>query len=305
MAGWGWLHEHDVSAFGPTQTSYHSESFLRCAQRSDVTVSENWRIRSVEIQGRKTAYRVVGGKSGHPLVLLHAFGSNSDTWTRIATDLADAGFRVIAIDLPGHGRSDWLERYSLASMEDALRLALDQLGLHQFDLIGHSLGGHLALRIAARFPNRVGRLVVEAAPVPPRNEAEVEIMAREGPQPSLWRSIRLLGFKRLVRIVLLRQFDVRASSPILSELKSPMPDWWLGLDKISSQCLVVASPNDGLISSRAKHLTARLRNAQLKLLGTGHHLHTNYREAFLEVLIPFLRPSCRGEAYLPERKTDR
>jgi hypothetical protein len=123
-------------------------------------------------------------------------------------------------------------------------------------------------------------------------------MACEGLKPSLWRSIRLLGFKRLVRIALLRQFDFKASRPILSELKKPMPDWWLSLDKISSQCLVVTSSNDGLISSRAKHLTARLRNAELKLLGTGHHLHTNYREAFLGVLMPFLR----SRACLPEGK---
>lgn len=262
-----------------------------------------WTIRSVELQGRKTTYRETGDESGYPLVLLHAFGSDSETWTRIAGDLADEGFRVIAIDLPGHGRSGWLERYSLASMEDALGLALDQLGLHHFDLIGHSLGGYLALRLAARLPNRVGRLVVEAAPVPPRDEADVEAMAREGLKPSLWRSIRLLGFSRLLRIALLRQFDFRASKPILSELKNPASDWWLSLDKISSQCLVITSQSDGLISSRAKLLTARLQNAELKLLGAGHHLHTNHPDAFLGALMPFLRSSFRGVRCLSEGKS--
>lgn len=64
--------------------------------------------------------------------------------------MAAAGFRVIAFDLPGHGQSDWLGHYSLALMEDALASALNKLDLHRINLVGHSLGRHLAMRLGAR-----------------------------------------------------------------------------------------------------------------------------------------------------------
>lgn len=251
-------------------------------------VSEISKIRFVEVQGCRIAYHEMGLESGSPMVLLHAFASNSATWIPIATHLVKAGFRVIAFDLPGHGRSDWLGHYSLALMEDTLSSALNQLDLNRFDLIGHSLGGHLALRLGARFSDRVGRIVVEASPVPPKDETDAEDMMREGTKPSLWRSIKLLGFVRLIRIGLFRQFDFKSVRPTLSELKKPMPDWWLSLEKIRSQCLVFTSPSDGMVTSRAGLLVASVHNAELQIIGAGHHLHTNHRELFLGAAMPFL-----------------
>ena len=245
-------------------------------------------VKFIEVRGRSIAYREMGNASGSTLVFVHAFASNSTTWIPTATHLAKAGFRIIAFDLPGHGRSDWLGSYSLASMEEALASAVDQLGLRRFDLIGHSLGGHLALRLGARFPDRVSRVVVEASPVPPKDESDAEAMMRTGTKPSLWRSIKLLGFGRLIRIALLRQFDFKASKPVLGELRKPMPDWWLGLKKIRSQCLVLTSKNDGMVTSRADLLVAVLRYANSQIIGEGHHLHTRHGAAFINAVMPFL-----------------
>lgn len=261
---------------------------------------ERWQIRHMDVQGRRVAYRETGSRAGHPIVLLHAFASSSDTWTATAADLAQAGFRVIAPDLPGHGRSERLGLYSLAMIEDALVSALELLGLQQFDLVGHSLGGYFALRLAARLPDRVRRLVVEATPVPPRHDAEAEAMAAQGMKLTLWRSVRRLGFRRLVRIAVLRQFDFKASRPILWELKKPAPGWWHGLERITSRCLVITSPNDGLISTRAAQLVDHLPNAELMIVGDGHHLHARFREAFLGALVPFLRAPDRADMHLPQ-----
>jgi pimeloyl-ACP methyl ester carboxylesterase len=263
-------------------------------------LSEISEIRFVEVEGRRIAYREAGRGNGSPLVLLHAFASSSATWIPLVNHLAAAGFRVIAFDLPGHGQSDWLGHYSLASMEDSLASALSKLDLHRFDLVGHSLGGHLAMRLGARLTGNIGRLVVEAAPVPPRDETDSEAMMRAHAKPSLWQSIRLLGFGRLARIALFRQFDFKAAKPILSELKKPMPDWWSSLVKIRSRCLVVASPTDGLIASRADLLVARVQSADLRLIGSGHHLHTNHRDAFLGAVMPFLLASGGDGTQRPE-----
>lgn len=263
-------------------------------------LSEISEIRFVEVDGRRIAYREAGHGNGSPLVLLHAFASSSATWIPLVNHLAAAGFHVIAFDLPGHGQSDWLGHYSLASMEDSLASALSQLDLHRFDLVGHSLGGHLAMRLGSRFPGRIGRLVVEAAPVPPRDEADAEAMMREHMNPSLWRSIRLLGFGRLIRIALFRQFDFKAIRSILSELKKPMPDWWSSLGKIRSQCLVVTSPTNGIVASRANLLVASMQSADLRHIGAGHHLHTNHRDAFLGAVMPFLLASGGDDTHRAE-----
>lgn len=264
-------------------------------------LSDFSKIRFVEVHGRRIAYRDTGGKSHLPVVLIHAFASQSSSWIAIGETLAKVGFRAIAIDLPGHGRSDWIAHYSLSAMEEDLALVLDRLGLDRFDLIGHSLGGHLALRLSARLPGRVRRLVVEAAPVPPMDQADATVIGRSVAKPSLWRSIRMLGFGRLIRTALLRQFDFKAAKPILAELKSPMPQWWLALEQIRSPCLVLTSPNDGMVASRANLVIACVHNAKLSKIGFGHHLHTNHREEFLEAVMPFLMAPTPGDDCLSEK----
>jgi pimeloyl-ACP methyl ester carboxylesterase len=258
------------------------------SSKEDSVLPAKARIQCVEVDGCRIAFRTEGDETGLPVILIHAFASNFSTWDPISTHMAKEGFRVIAFDLPGHGRSDWCKHYSLSSMEGCLASAFDQLGLDRFDLVGHSLGGYLALRLAARLPERVRRVVVEAAPVPPRDEPDAEAMMRESGKPSLWRSAKTLGIGRLIRLALLRQFDFRAARPVLSELKKSAPQWWSRLRNIQGPCLLLASPSDGANSSRAHLMAESMSAAHLQRIGEGHHLHKNHQEDFLAVVMPFL-----------------
>jgi len=87
--------------------------------------------------------------SGPTLVLLHGWGLNLRVWDRLAAALRER-FRVIALDLPGHGRSDWHpERSSLE--EQAAQVEQTVSGISQrYSLLGWSLGAQIALRLAAR-----------------------------------------------------------------------------------------------------------------------------------------------------------
>ena len=247
-------------------------------------------IRFVEVRGRRRiAYRETGDAAGEPVILVHALASDSSSWNMIGSHLAQAGLRVIALDLPGHGRSDRLARYSLDSMEDELALAIDRLDVDRFDLIGHSLGGHLALRLAARSPGRVRRLIAVSVPVPPRDEAEAVRIARGSTKPSVWRLIKLLGVGRLIRIGLLRRFDREAVKSIISQLRQPMPQWWAGLRQIRSAILLLIGSDDEPITSRADLLMAGVEGAELQVIGTGHHLHRDHQDAFLQVVMSFLK----------------
>ncbi|MBB2947152.1 pimeloyl-ACP methyl ester carboxylesterase [Actinoplanes lutulentus] len=104
------------------------------------------------------AYTVAG--SGEPLLLIHGLGGTRRTWNRIIDDLS-ATHTVIAPDLPGHGDSDApAGDYSLGALAAALRDLLVVLGHSSATVIGHSLGGGIALQFAYQFPERTERLVL-------------------------------------------------------------------------------------------------------------------------------------------------
>src|SRR5690606_25319281 len=98
--------------------------------------------------------------TGTALVLLHGIAGASQSWTRQLADLADMR-RVIAWDCPGYGDSDDLPgEPGLDDYAEALLALADSLGLERFDLLGHSMGGAIAGRFAARHPERVERLIL-------------------------------------------------------------------------------------------------------------------------------------------------
>lgn len=92
---------------------------------------------------------------GRALVLLHGFLASSEIWKPLAGDLARA-YRIIAIDLPGHGNSGCFGyAHSMELMAQAVKAVLDSLKLKKYILVGHSLGGYVALAFAEMFPDCV------------------------------------------------------------------------------------------------------------------------------------------------------
>ncbi|MGB9593235.1 MAG: alpha/beta fold hydrolase, partial [Anaerolineae bacterium] len=101
-----------------------------------------------------------GPAEAPPLVLIHGLGSEADTWRHVIPPLVKQ-FRVIAVDLPGFGRSDKPRRaYTVPFFCDALVELLDALGIARAGLVGHSLGAVIAHFAALQRPDRVERLVL-------------------------------------------------------------------------------------------------------------------------------------------------
>ncbi|HWN33141.1 MAG TPA: alpha/beta fold hydrolase, partial [Pseudonocardia sp.] len=110
------------------------------------------------VHGYRRAFRVAG--SGPPLVLVHGIGDSSATWEAIIPALARHHL-VIAPDLLGHGRSDKPRAdYSVAAYANGVRDLLGVLGVQRATLVGHSLGGGVAMQFAYQFPERTERLVL-------------------------------------------------------------------------------------------------------------------------------------------------
>jgi pimeloyl-ACP methyl ester carboxylesterase len=97
--------------------------------------------------------------AGRPLIILHGLFGSSDNWRGIAKQLATAT-QVIRVDLPNHGQSPHSDDISYDLMADDVIELMADLNLQQADVIGHSIGGKVAMMLAARYPEKVGRLVV-------------------------------------------------------------------------------------------------------------------------------------------------
>jgi pimeloyl-ACP methyl ester carboxylesterase len=112
----------------------------------------------IELHGHRVSYRVAG--EGPPILLIHGIAGRSEQWLD-AMELLARDHTVVAPDLLGHGRSAKPRGdYSLGAYASGLRDLLVALDLPKATVVGHSLGGGIALQFAYQFPERTGRLVL-------------------------------------------------------------------------------------------------------------------------------------------------
>lgn len=115
-------------------------------------------LRFHTIHGYRRAYRIAG--SGPAILLIHGIGDNSTTWSPVHRTLARR-FTVIAPDLLGHGQSDKPRAdYSIAAYANGMRDLLSVLQIDRVTVVGHSLGGGVAMQFAYQFPQLVERLIL-------------------------------------------------------------------------------------------------------------------------------------------------
>jgi pimeloyl-ACP methyl ester carboxylesterase len=109
------------------------------------------------VEGRKVHYSV-SGTSASTLVLIHGWACDSSFWSSNVPELAKH-YRVLAVDLPGHGQSELAPDYSMDSFADAVNAAMDAEHVGKAALVGHSMGGAVLLSFARRHPERTTALV--------------------------------------------------------------------------------------------------------------------------------------------------
>ena len=101
------------------------------------------------------------GSDGPVLLLIHGIGAHCGTWEQVAPLLAREGMRVVTVDLPGHGQSGTDHGdYSLPATARTLNALLERLGHSQVTVVGHSLGGGVALQLLRQHRARVAGLVL-------------------------------------------------------------------------------------------------------------------------------------------------
>jgi pimeloyl-ACP methyl ester carboxylesterase len=223
-------------------------------------------------------YTDTGGADAAPVLLLHGGGSSSSTWVRLTAALIRRGRRVIAPDLRGHGASPRSADYRLVSYYADIVGLLTELGLGTVDVVGHSLGGHIALRLAQQDPARVQRLIAEEPAVPSRNGAR-----RRRSRP-------------LVRMILgglrHRRFDPAAVWSVITELDHPDGAWRERLPGITAPALLIRGGPRSHVDQDDLAAVARLiPHCQTITIPVGHRVHSLAPAAFTDAVIAFLSSS--------------
>jgi pimeloyl-ACP methyl ester carboxylesterase len=264
---------------------------------------------ALEREGVRLALLDFGG-GGNPALLLHGLAGHSGEWSATAAWL-HRDRRVLALDIRGHGHS---EREPLEVAPEALAadvaFVIERLELGRVLLIGQSLGGHLALRVASRRPELVETLVVaEAGPAgaglvgATRQAAELEDSLTAWPTPfpsrdaaeaffggptshaAAWASgLELRGDGWYPR------FEVKALARMLCE--NVADDYWGDWSRIQCPTLVVRGAAGTLSPADAQRMVANGQHVQLIELDAGHELHLEQPEAWEQAVRGF-SPSHR------------
>jgi pimeloyl-ACP methyl ester carboxylesterase len=136
-------------------------------------------------EGATPAYAYTGGRAFDPalpcIVFVHGALHDHSVWTLLARWFAHHGHGVLAVDLPGHGRSGGAPLASIEALADWLLALLDAAGVERAALVGHSMGSLIALEAGARAPARAARLVMVGTAYPMKVSDALLSTARDAP----------------------------------------------------------------------------------------------------------------------------
>jgi pimeloyl-ACP methyl ester carboxylesterase len=257
-----------------------------------------------------TLHRTELGQSGSPVVFCHGLFGQGKNWTQVAKALS-ADHRVLLLDMPNHGRSPWTERFDYLELADLVAAELgDGPDAEPVALVGHSMGGKIAMCLALRHPGLVERLVVvDVAPVTyasgrefvryidtmramdltaieRRDQAE-EALREAVPNPVV-RSFLLQNLRRTED-----GWHWQVNLDLLGEDMDGLVGWpgeRLGDATYDGPVLWVGgASSDYADEAHAPEMDRRFpRNRRVLVKGAGHWVHSEQPETFLEVLRRFL-----------------
>jgi esterase len=244
--------------------------------------------------------------AGPPVAILHGLFGSGRNWRAIAQQLA-ARHRVVAFDLRNHGASPWADGMSYGEMVDDLRTSLQQRGIERAALLGHSMGGKVAMLAALLCAAEVDRLVVvdiAPAPNPPTLLAYVRAM----------RAANLRGVTRRneVDAQLIDVIPDAAERAFLLQnlvVADGAARWRLNLEAIEREfsrivgfpdlppgaafhgpTLFIAGARSNYIQPEHEPVMRGLfpRTRIVRVEGAGHWIHAEQPQAFLRAVGPFL-----------------
>lgn len=201
-----------------------------------------------------------------PVVLLPATAETAEDWDVVAAALSPTR-TVYAVNLRGHGLSDWPGTYSVRLLaDDVTRLLAAELADQPVDLVGHSLGGLVACAVAAAHPELVHRLVLEDVGL---------LRPRPAAPPSRPEGVLT--------------FDWRMVEQVRPEIDNFDPRWAEVIAAISAPTMVVGGgPSSPVPQDQIADLTRLLPHGRTITIDAGHLVHASKPEEFINAVMGFL-----------------
>ncbi len=268
----------------------------------------------IDVDGVRVHYQEAGDEHAPAMILIHGFASSTLVWSKVFLKLAEAGYRVIAVDMLGYGYSAKPRNgeYTIAGQAKLLARLLDRLGIPRAIFVGSSYGGAVAATCALDYPDRVEKLIL-VGPVNNNRPLEFTLMRLFGsPVFGDVVSPLLIGSRRLLRRRMKRVYDrhswvlderrvdarhlpLRAAGTQRAIIRT-VRSW--DAERISRDAHLITQPtlllwgeNDlDIPLADGERLHAEIAGSRLIVfLNCGHIPHEEYPEAFTNVVSDFCK----------------
>lgn len=271
--------------------------------------------RTIELGSLRFHYWELGGPQARAVLVLHGIMGHAREWSTLVRTLASE-YRVIALDQRGHGASDWADRYTASAMAGDVIALIERLELGSASVVGHSMGGMVALLAAARRPELFDRLVivdvspdVVSGPISTELRPWIETLGQtryDNVQQAVdeWLDGDPLAREPLMRnyvahnVVLdedgrLRwRFDAAGLAGFLDDGVTEA-ELWDAVEAIESPALLLRGEHSFAVSAAsAEHMVSRLRAGHLaEIQRGGHDLGVQQPEQVARATLAFLSES--------------
>ena len=245
---------------------------------------------------------------GDPVVLIHGIAASNNDWVYLTPELLKHGYQVLAPDLIGHGESSkpWdPDCYTFSNMYQFFEGWIDNCAVDgNITLIGHSMGGLIALNYASHNPGWIRQLIL----VDPffKQEQLNPVLRLVNKNPDLYQNALRLAPKWLIHSLVSldirglihyeertrRQIaeDYKRASPQIAFIPGTIPDISANIDQITSPTLVIWGTNDATLDPKSfPSIVASIPNGHGEAIkGAGHQPHLARPEIFNQIVLDFL-----------------
>ena len=264
------------------------------------------------VDGRKV-YAATGGKSFDPkkpaVIFIHGAGQDHTNWQLPARWFAWNGYAVLGPDLPGHGRSDGPPLHTIADMAQWIGRLMDAAKLEKVALVGHSMGGAIAVEAAAAMPERTTRIALLGTSLSmPVNEALLTA-ARDAPEQA-HRMITAWSHGPNAKIGGNPAPGMWMSGGTMALLDRNRPGtlhasfnacnlWETGSEaaaRVRCPALVLIGASDSMTPPKiGRALAEKIAASQTVVIpGSGHMMMSEAPDAVLDALVAFFRTKTGG-----------
>ncbi len=261
--------------------------------------------------GNRIYFRELG--DGPTIILLHGFTGSGKAWNETALEKLAEAFRVLVVDLPGHGRSDKPHQPSAYVSDVVANQLVDLIERHCASpayLMGYSMGGRLAIQVALKANHIFAGLILESSS-PGIAESSVRVTRREsdakladlldseGIEPFVERWMAADIFRSQLRLppeVLDAEYERRCSNDpkalaaCLRALgQGTHPETWTRLHELSAPVLLITGELDGKYGLIANEMLGKLTHAEHRVVAdAGHAIHLEKPTSWAEEIVNFL-----------------